>query len=142
MFKNVHVAADEYQGELIFLHKVKDGAVDDSYGIQVAKLADLPEEVISRAQVILDEFEQKPSNQIMPNELPNNHTNDENVKNEHHNSDDKSMIKDSFEQAAFDLFDNSEEQSELELEIKNLNLSNMTPIEALVKLSELQNQLR
>ena len=41
------------------------------------------------------------------------------------------MIKDSFEQAAFDLFDNSEEQSELELEIKNLNLSNMTPIEAL-----------
>ena len=140
--KNVHVAADEYQGELIFLHKVKDGAVDDSYGIQVAKLADLPEEVISRAQVILDEFEQKPSNQIMPNELPNNHTNDENVKNEHHNSDDKSMIKDSFEQAAFDLFDNSEEQSELELEIKNLNLSNMTPIEALVKLSELQNQLR
>ena len=43
MFKNVHVAADEYQGELIFLHKVKDGAVDDSYGIQVAKLADLPE---------------------------------------------------------------------------------------------------
>ena len=33
---------NEYKGELIFLHKVKDGAVDDSYGIQVAKLADLP----------------------------------------------------------------------------------------------------
>ncbi|TFX16416.1 MutS-related protein, partial [Escherichia coli] len=32
--KNVHVAANEYKGELIFLHKVKDGAVDDSYGIQ------------------------------------------------------------------------------------------------------------
>lgn len=39
------------------MHKVKDGAVDDSYGIQVAKLADLPEKVISRAQVILSEFE-------------------------------------------------------------------------------------
>ncbi len=38
------------------MHKVKDGAVDDSYGIQVAKLADLPK-VISRAQVILSEFE-------------------------------------------------------------------------------------
>ena len=37
--------------------KSKDGAVDDSYGIQVAKLADLPEKVISRAQVILSEFE-------------------------------------------------------------------------------------
>lgn len=58
MFKNVHVAANEYQGELIFLHKVKDGAVDDSYGIQVAKLADLPNEVIDRAQVILNAFEQ------------------------------------------------------------------------------------
>ena len=33
------------------MHKVKDGAVDDSYGIQVAKLADLPEEVINRAQI-------------------------------------------------------------------------------------------
>ncbi|WP_144523869.1 MutS-related protein, partial [Bacillus subtilis] len=56
--KNVHVAADEYQGELIFLHKVKEGAVDDSYGIQVAKLANLPEKVIERAQVILNAFEQ------------------------------------------------------------------------------------
>ena len=54
----MHVAANEYQGELIFLHKVKDGAVDDSYGIQVAKLADLPNEVIDRAQVILNAFEQ------------------------------------------------------------------------------------
>ena len=52
------MAADEYKGELIFLHKVKDGAVDDSYGIQVAKLANLPDEVINRAQVILDAFEQ------------------------------------------------------------------------------------
>lgn len=56
--KNVHVAANEYKGELIFLHKVKDGAVDDSYGIQVAKLADLPEKVINRAQVILNDFEE------------------------------------------------------------------------------------
>ena len=46
-----------------------------------------------------------------------------------------------FEQASFDLFENDQE-SEIELQIKNLNLSNMTPIEALVKLSELQNQLK
>lgn len=71
MFKNVHVAANEYKGELIFLHKVKDGAVDDSYGIQVAKLADLPDEVIQRAQVILNDFEQKsdsPEPQIVQSE--------------------------------------------------------------------------
>ena len=48
----MHVAADEYQGELIFLHKVKDGAVDDSYGIQVAKL-DLPNEVIEEHKLFL-----------------------------------------------------------------------------------------
>ncbi|RIO55921.1 hypothetical protein BUZ85_20615, partial [Mammaliicoccus sciuri] len=47
-----------------------------------------------------------------------------------------------FEQAAFDLFDTSAKQSEVENEIKTLNLSNMTPIEALVKLSELQRQLK
>ena len=41
------MAADEYQGELIFLHKVKDGAVDDSYGIQVAKLANLPDKLLT-----------------------------------------------------------------------------------------------
>ena len=57
MFKNVHVAANEYQGELIFCIKSKM-ALDDSYGIQVAKLADLPNEVIDRAQVILNAFEQ------------------------------------------------------------------------------------
>ena len=58
------MAADEYQGELIFLHKVKDGAVDDSYGIQVAKLANLPDEVINRAQVILDAFEQSQNTSV------------------------------------------------------------------------------
>ncbi|MFH6325250.1 hypothetical protein ACHLQO_04860 [Staphylococcus aureus] len=52
-----------------------------------------------------------------------------------------SLSQKDFEQASFDLFENDQE-SEIELQIKNLNLSNMTPIEALVKLSELQNQLK
>ncbi|HCX3780309.1 TPA: DNA mismatch repair protein MutS [Staphylococcus aureus] len=107
--KNVHVAANEYKGELIFLHKVKDGAVDDSYGIQVAKLADLPEKVISRAQVILSEFEASAGKKSSISNLK--------------------MVE-------------NDQESEIELQIKNLNLSNMTPIEALVKLSELQNQLK
>ena len=143
--KNVHVAANEYKGELIFLHKVKDGAVDDSYGIQVAKLADLPEEVINRAQIILDEFEQKPSDQIMPNELSQDNHEDSLSTNESNNSINTEKTinsKNDFEQASFDLFEKNDQQSEIELEIKNLNLSNMTPIEALVKLSDLQKQLR
>ena len=153
--KNVHVAADEYQGELIFLHKVKDGAVDDSYGIQVAKLANLPDEVINRAQVILDAFEQ--SQKASDNEEYSNITvlkdsasvegfADDDAQNAN-NNDKKSQTtkyanENEFEQASFDLFDSETMTSEIEEQIKNLNISNMTPIEALLKLSELQNQLR
>ena len=146
------MAANEYKGELIFLHKVKDGAVDDSYGIQVAKLAHLPEAVISRAQVILDAFEQNNNQEQTTNE-------DVNVikagveaqslekpivaENDYNYSNDKQKHNSNqFEQAAFDLIDYPAAQSEIENEIKQLNLSNMTPIEALVKLSELQNQLK
>ncbi|MDU0461775.1 DNA mismatch repair protein MutS [Staphylococcus ureilyticus] len=150
--KNVHVAANEYKGELIFLHKVKDGAVDDSYGIQVAKLAHLPEAVISRAQVILDAFEQNNNHGQATNEQMNVIKSGVEAppieksfvsENEHSYNDDKQALSShQFEQAAFDLFDYPAVQSEVETEIKQLNLSNMTPIEALVKLSELQKQLK
>ena len=150
--KNVHVAANEYKGELIFLHKVKDGAVDDSYGIQVAKLAHLPEAVISRAQVILDAFEQNNNHGQATNEQMNVIKSGVEAppieksfvsENEHsYNDDTQAQSSHQFEQAAFDLFDYPAVQSEVETEIKQLNLSNMTPIEALVKLSELQKQLK
>lgn len=54
----------------------------------------------------------------------------------------KNAIENEFEQASFNLFDSEAMTSEIEEQIKNLNISNMTPIEALLKLSELQNQLR
>ncbi|HIV82578.1 MAG TPA: DNA mismatch repair protein MutS [Candidatus Salinicoccus merdavium] len=47
---NYHVKATEYDGKLVFLHKVKPGAVEKSYGIHVARLAELPEEVTSYAR--------------------------------------------------------------------------------------------
>lgn len=136
--KNVHVAANEYKGELIFLHKVKDGAVDDSYGIQVAKLADLPEKVISRAQVILNDFEETAEKKQINPEITKNADDIIQVESK---ANTKNISQKDFEQASFDLFENVQ-QSEIELQIKNLNLSNMTPIEALLKLSELQNQLK
>ena len=55
--KNVHVSIDETDGCVTFLHKVMDGCVDKSYGINVAKLADLPEEVISKANELLEMYE-------------------------------------------------------------------------------------
>ena len=57
--KNKHVSAEEKDGNIIFLHKVKDGSVDKSYGINVAKLAGLPNEVIVRADDILKIYENK-----------------------------------------------------------------------------------
>ncbi|PTI80216.1 DNA mismatch repair protein MutS [Staphylococcus succinus] len=149
--KNVHVAANEYKGELIFLHKVKDGAVDDSYGIQVAKLANLPEEVIERAQVILNAFEQhdKEANHVVVNTLKTDAIQDtqqaeivEEASTEYQNQTSQQAQSHQFEQTEFDLFDAPVAQSKVENELKSLNLSNMTPIEALVKLSELQNQLK
>ena len=112
--KNIHVAAQEYQGELIFLHKVKEGAVDQSYGIHVAKLTDLPDEIIERANTILQELE--------------SHTKVE-------------KEADKYEQPSFQLFE-EQGQSEIEKKLKSIDLMNITPIEALSKLHELQKQLK
>ncbi|GAB3066863.1 DNA mismatch repair protein MutS [Virgibacillus ainsalahensis] len=61
--KNVHVRAEEYEGNVVFLHKIKDGAADESYGIHVAKLADLPTDLIERAGTILKQLENNEKSQ-------------------------------------------------------------------------------
>ena len=55
--KNIHVSAKEDHGKLIFLYKINDGPIEKSYGIHVAQLAHLPEEVIVVANNILKELE-------------------------------------------------------------------------------------
>ena len=109
--KNKHVAAKEEDGDVIFLHKVVDGCVDKSYGINVAKLAGLPIQVISRASEILDVYEKKES----PKEL---------------------TIQTSL---PLDFINKS---SEIENEIKNTNVLEMTPIQALNMLYELKNKIK
>ena len=54
---NATVSVKEWNNEVIFLHEVRQGAADRSYGLQVAKLAGLPTEVLERAKVILNELE-------------------------------------------------------------------------------------
>ncbi len=56
--KNIHVSAIEHNGKVVFLHKIKQGPADKSYGIHVAQLAGLPSELISRANEILTALEQ------------------------------------------------------------------------------------
>ena len=55
--RNVHVEVDEEDGEVVFLHHIKEGKAAKSYGIHVAKLADLPEDIIQRAYQLLESFE-------------------------------------------------------------------------------------
>ena len=55
---NATVTVREWEGDVIFLHEVKKGAADRSYGVQVAKLAGLPDAVVERARVVLDKLEQ------------------------------------------------------------------------------------
>ncbi len=54
---NATVAVKEWRGEVIFLHEVRDGAADRSYGVQVARLAGLPDAVVERARVVLEALE-------------------------------------------------------------------------------------
>lgn len=57
--QNVHVSATEKDGKVVFLHKVRQGAADKSYGVHVAQLAEMPEDIIDRARVLLEQFESK-----------------------------------------------------------------------------------
>jgi len=107
--KNVHVDAIENNGVITFLHKVKDGAVDKSYGIHVASLANMPETVIKRANEILEYYEDNK----------------------------KTNIPERGEQISF-TFENND--SELKNEIKNLDILNITPIEAMNILYKLKEK--
>jgi DNA mismatch repair protein MutS len=55
--KNLNVAVREWQEEVVFLHKIVEGAADKSYGIHVARLAGVPREVVNRAKEILAQLE-------------------------------------------------------------------------------------
>ena len=109
--KNKHVSAIEENGNIIFLHKVKDGSVDKSYGINVAKLAGLPDEVIERASNILKVYESKEKKKdiVIQTTLPLNY---------------------------------EDKKSEVEEEIKALDILNMTPIEAISTLSKLKEKIK
>ena len=55
--ENATVAVKEWEGDVIFLHEVREGAADRSYGVQVARLAGLPPSVVERARVVLEQLE-------------------------------------------------------------------------------------
>ncbi|MEC2110519.1 DNA mismatch repair protein MutS [Bacillus stercoris] len=132
--KNVHVRAEEYNGTVVFLHQIKEGAADKSYGIHVAQLAELPEDLIARAQDILKELEQsgnKPEVPVLKSQEA------------------KPQVKE--EPAQLSFFDTAEKPadtpklSKKEKQVldafKSLNILDMTPLEVMNEMYKLQKKL-
>ena len=109
--KNIHVSAVEDDGNITFLHKINHGSIDKSYGIHVAKLANLPDSLIKRANQILNVYENKEKK------------------------------RDVIIQESLPLDDLIKEESEVEKELKKINPLEMTPLEAINFLYELKQKI-
>ena len=99
--KNVHVSAIEENESVVFLHKVEDGPADKSYGIHVARLSGMPDDLIENAKVILSKYESLEDREV--------------------------SVK---EQISFD-FDEKKDYDKLNKYIESIDIDNMTPREAL-----------
>lgn len=133
--QNIHVGAVEEDGDLVFLHKVTPGSADRSYGIQVAKLAGLPTSLLKRAATILQELEKKNSESEIVSG-PIGATEEVEVKHEvgepTNDSDQLSLFNGAW----------SKEEEQVLADIKKVDVMNLTPLEAMKILNELQNQLQ
>jgi DNA mismatch repair protein MutS len=104
--RNFRVAVKEEQDRVVFLHKVLEGGTDRSYGLQVARMAGVPHEVLERAAEVLSEFEDT--------ESPRG-----------------GVRKQTLQLRLFEA-----EEPELLAELRELQVAKMTPLEALTKLDE------
>ncbi|HEX7065376.1 MAG TPA: DNA mismatch repair protein MutS [Bacillales bacterium] len=135
--QNVHVGAVEEDGNIVFLHKVVEGAADESYGIHVAKLADLPEGVIDRANVILKELENGSVNHGDRSLKTAGHK--ENSRSEKEDGGQLSFFVEGGRKSARKTR-NKQEEDALQA-LKSLDLLSITPLDAINKLYELQKSL-
>ena len=112
--KNVHVSAVENGDTITFLHKVKNGAVDKSYGIHVARLAHMPTSLLARADEILSEYET-------------------NAKKK--NPEEKVQL-------SMDFFQETKNSDIIKEKLESIDLMNTTPIQALNYLFELKEEIK
>jgi DNA mismatch repair protein MutS len=124
--KNYKVEVKEWGDKVIFLRKVQPGYADHSYGIQVAQMAGLPNEVTQRAKEILKNLEGK---ELTPHETSGKEQTVMSVSP-------VSKSKDSMQITLFEIGDH-----QIRDEIEKLDLNGLTPLEALMKLHELKKML-
>lgn len=151
--KNVHVSAVEQNGKVVFLHKIREGAADKSYGIHVAQLAELPAELIERAAEILAILEQTDAQ--ISNELHGqrsaepvqNTVNTEELQEQH-----RLQVAETAAAAQLSFFDEdpapkkessiSKKEKQVLDKLSGIEILDMTPLQAINVLYELQKKLR
>ncbi|MCP4704868.1 MAG: DNA mismatch repair protein MutS [candidate division Zixibacteria bacterium] len=112
---NFQVAVKRYENQIVFLHKIIPGGCDDSYGIEVARLAGIPRKTISRSRELLKLLE---SGKFSQSELA------------------RGVHKNIMQHSLFE-----QKQSPVEDEIKEVDINNLTPMEALRLLGKLKELL-
>jgi DNA mismatch repair protein MutS len=126
---NYCIAVKEKGDDVVFLRKIVKGGADKSYGIQVAKLAGLPESVLARAKEIVNELSDLDLSDIAKNiqvGAP---------------AKKKKTVLDEVDLTQMSLFDTVKDD-DIIAEIRELDIGNLTPIEAMNKLFELQNKIK
>ncbi|NSK13756.1 DNA mismatch repair protein MutS [Dorea phocaeensis] len=128
---NYCIAVKEKGDDILFLRKIVKGGADKSYGIQVAHLAGVPESVTNRAKEIVEELVHADITTRIK-DISVQGQSQTKVKTKHY---------DEVDLAQMSLFDTVQDNDVLE-ELKNLDVSNLTPIDALKTLYQLQNKLK
>lgn len=127
---NYCIAVKEKGDDIVFLRKIVRGGADKSYGIQVAKLAGVPDMVIDRAKEIVE--------QLSDNDIIEKVQNIEiNIKNEKH----KPVKYDEVDLEQMSLFDTVKDEDVIN-ELLEVDVGNLTPVDALNTLYRLQNKLK
>lgn len=156
--KNVHVGAVEQDGNLVFLHKMEDGPADKSYGIHVAKLAGMPDSLLARASVILEQLEnenQGDAAKLTARETPQPVSTAsqaaETQPADQSGAEESTVTSSSREvveeqMALFDTTPAQKKTNQLQTQVveqlTNLNLMDMTPMEVMNQLYKWQKKLR
>ena len=118
--KNFNVSIKELKDDVLFLRKLIEGGSQHSFGIHVAKMAGMPQQVIHRANKILKQLEKSHSNEELTNKVK--------------------LLNDDVQLSFFNLDDPLLE--EIKDEILDLDINTLTPVEALMKLNEIRRMLQ
>ena len=129
---NYRIEVEEKSGKVMFLRNIVKGGADKSYGIEVAKLAGIPKEILKESKKILHKLEQR-------KELIDKTINVQQLSLFGKISE----IEEDYEDNNFELIENVENEKieEIIYDIENKDVNNMTPMEALTFLSEIKSKL-